>query len=59
MAKIKLLIRDPSDIQIKHVSIKIDVFRWDLHICSLCLSIGATVQKVKIWSTMEPLSNEI
>jgi hypothetical protein len=58
-ANIKLFICDSSDLRIKHISSKTDVFRRDLHICSLCSHIGATVQKVKNWSTLEHLSNEI
>jgi hypothetical protein len=47
MAEIKLLIRDPSDLWIKHVNSKTIAFRWDLHICGLRSTIRATVQKVK------------
>jgi hypothetical protein len=54
-AEIKLLICDSSDFQIKHVSIKMDAFRRDLRIRGLRSSSGATVQKVKVWSTLEPL----
>jgi hypothetical protein len=57
-AKIKLLICDSSDLRIKYVSIKTDVFRRDLHIRGLRSSIGATVQKVKFWSTLKPISNQ-
>jgi hypothetical protein len=32
-------------------------FRRDLRIRGLRSTIGATVQKVKFWSTLEPLSN--
>jgi hypothetical protein len=53
-AEIKLLIRDSYDFRIKHVSIKIGAFRRDLRIRSLRSSIGATVQKDKFWSTLEP-----
>jgi hypothetical protein len=49
---------DPSDLLIKHVSIKIDAFQRDLRISCLRSPIEATVQKVKIWSTLKPLSNE-
>jgi hypothetical protein len=38
------------------VSIKTDVFRRDLRIRGLRLTIGATVQKVKFWSTLKPLT---
>jgi hypothetical protein len=43
----------------KRVSSKMDVFRRDLHIHGLRSTIGVTVQKVKIWSTLEPLSNQL
>jgi hypothetical protein len=46
MGEIKLLIRDPSDLRIKHVNIKTDAFGQDLRIYGLHLSIGATIQKV-------------
>jgi hypothetical protein len=48
MAEIKLFIRDPSNIWVKHVSIKTDAFQRDLRIRVLCSSIGVAVQKVKI-----------
>jgi hypothetical protein len=49
MAEIKLLICDLSDLQIKHVNIKTDVFWRDLHIHGLRSSIGEMVQKIKFW----------
>jgi hypothetical protein len=56
MVKIKLLIRDPSDLRIKHVNIKTVAFRRDLRIHVLRSPIRAMVQKVKFWSTPEPLT---
>jgi hypothetical protein len=46
MAEIKLLIRDPSDLRIKHVHIKTDAFQQDLHIRGLRSTIRAMDQKV-------------
>jgi hypothetical protein len=57
VTEIKLLICDSSDLRIKHVSIKTDAFRRDLCIRGLRSTIGATIQKVKFWSTLEPLSD--
>jgi hypothetical protein len=56
-AKNKLFICDLSDLQIQHVNSKTVAFRRDLRIRGLRSTIGATVQKVKFWSTPEPLSN--
>jgi hypothetical protein len=56
MAENKLFIRDLSDLQIQHVNSKMITFRQDLRIRGLRSTIGATVQKVKFWSTLEPLS---
>jgi hypothetical protein len=47
----KQVTHDSSVLRIKNVSIKMNAFRQDLRIRGLHLSIGATVQKVKIWST--------
>jgi hypothetical protein len=58
MVKIKLLIRDPFDLQIKHVNIKTDTFQRDLRIHGLRSPVGAMVQKVKFWSTPEPPSDQ-
>jgi hypothetical protein len=49
---------NPFDHRIKYVSIKTDVFWWDLCIGGLRSSIGAMVKKFKIWSTPKPLYNE-
>jgi hypothetical protein len=43
MAEIKLLIRDSSDLRIKHVNIKTDAFRRDIRIRGLRSPIGAMV----------------
>jgi hypothetical protein len=43
----KWVIIDPSDLRIKHVSIKTDAFRWDLWIRGLHSPIGATFKKSK------------
>jgi hypothetical protein len=51
MAKITLLICDPSNLRIKHVNIKTDAFRRDLHIRGLGSTIEPMDQKVKFWST--------
>jgi hypothetical protein len=46
-AEIKLSIRDPSDLRIKHVNSKTVAFQRDLRIHGLRSTIRATVQKVK------------
>jgi hypothetical protein len=48
---------DSSIHPLTHVSIKTDAFRRDLRIRDLRSTIGATVQKVKFWSTPKSLSN--
>jgi hypothetical protein len=53
----KWAILDPSNLRIKHVNIKTVAFRRYLRIRGLRSTIGVTVQKVKFWSTPEPLSN--
>jgi hypothetical protein len=55
-AENKWVIHDFSILRIEHVSKKTDAFRRDLHIRSLQSTIRATVQKVKFWSTSEPLT---
>jgi hypothetical protein len=47
MAINKLIIRDPSDLRIKHVNSKTVAFRRDLHIRGLRSTIRVMVQKVK------------
>jgi hypothetical protein len=53
----KQVIQDSSILRIERVSIKMDAFQRDFRIRGLRSTIGATVQKVKFWSTPEPLSN--
>jgi hypothetical protein len=55
-AENKWVIHDFSVFRIEHVSIKTDAFWQDLCIRGLRPTIGATVQKVKFWSTPKPLS---
>jgi hypothetical protein len=58
MAENRRVIRDSSELRIKHVSSQTDVFWLDIRIRGLRSSIGSTIQKVKIWSTLKPFSNQ-